>query len=377
MSVLYQIDAGTGIQRVVRNIWDELRRMDRPGLAAIAVAASNGSPFHHIDDDFVERPKTAGSGGELAPYRPQPGDLFLALDFSPAILPRHHRAIANWKRVGVTVHVLVYDLLPVTNPEWFTKRGARNFRRWLSFVRLHADHAICISATVAQELRDLLPERGLKRFFQNDRPIKIDVVRLATVFEASGVQAVMPSVLQGVPARHPIILMVGTVEPRKGYDLALDIIDADWTGGVAPIFVIAGKKGWRTEALQQQIRLHPQSGRSLFWIEDASDEHLAWLYRFSTAFLSTSRAEGFGLPLAEAMSYGLPVVAPDLPVFREFSPEGILFYNVGQAVEAVAHLRRSIMMPRSARRSTSTSVGWGEVTQSLLDSVSGAARDRL
>ncbi len=97
---------------------------------------------------------------------------------------------------------------------------------------------------------------------------------------------------------------------------------------------------------------------------------MAWLYKHSSAFLSTSHAEGFGLPLVEAMSCGLPVVAPDLPVFREIGEHGIAFYAAGQANEALALLRQTLAQQADSSRSpVSPMVTWKVVAMSLFERV--------
>ena len=102
---------------------------------------------------------------------------------------------------------------------------------------------------------------------------------------------------------RPTALMVGTIEPRKGYDVALRALQHLWAtrGAEAPDLVIVGKPGWKTEQLQRRIRSHPEQGRQLHWLDQVSDESLCSLYQSSRGLLMASHAEGFGLPLLEAV----------------------------------------------------------------------------
>jgi glycosyltransferase involved in cell wall biosynthesis len=129
----------------------------------------------------------------------------------------------------------------------------------------------------------------------------------------------------------PAVLMVGTLEPRKGHDQALAAFEQLWKSpnptAPAPLLVIVGRPGWKTEALQQQLRAHPQAGKRLFWFENISDEFLMRLYTASRGVLVASRAEGFGLPLVEAALHGKPVLARDIPVFREIEIASITYFN--------------------------------------------------
>lgn len=130
--------------------------------------------------------------------------------------------------------------------------------------------------------------------------------------------------------------MVGTLEPRKGHDQALAAIEQLWQkkGGPSLLFVIVGRPGWKTEALQSQLRRHPQAGKRIFWLEDASDELLERLYAACRGVVVASRAEGFGLPLIEAALHGKPVLARDLPVFREINLPHVSYFH-GDAPETL------------------------------------------
>lgn len=63
------------------------------------------------------------------------------------------------------------------------------------------------------------------------------------------------------------------------------------------------------------------------WLESVSDEFLQGLYDHAAGLLVTSKGEGFGLPLIEALAHGRRVLARDLPVFRELAAPGITFFN--------------------------------------------------
>jgi glycosyltransferase involved in cell wall biosynthesis len=124
------------------------------------------------------------------------------------------------------------------------------------------------------------------------------------------------------------ILMVGTVEPRKGYEAALAAFDHLWRDrpAEAPDLVIVGKAGWKTSELQQRIRSHPQFSRRLRWFECMSDEGLCLLYDACRGLLVASRGEGWGLPIIEATMHRRHILARDLPVFREHGLPNISYF---------------------------------------------------
>ena len=146
---------------------------------------------------------------------------------------------------------------------------------------------------------------------------------------------------------RPYVLHLGTLEPRKGIvDLvaaweALDRVRPD-----APDLVIAGKPGWQTEpimdrihasALAERIHLPGYVSRS-----DARD-----LLRHAAVFALASEVEGFGLPLAEAVSCGVPAVATDIPALREAGGDAAIFCPPGDP-EALAMALAEALDPDTA-----------------------------
>ncbi|MNE45770.1 Glycosyltransferase Gtf1 [compost metagenome] len=93
--------------------------------------------------------------------------------------------------------------------------------------------------------------------------------------------------------------------------------------------MLVGKEGWAVEQLVQDLRAHPQLGKRLFWLQGLSDADLTELYSASCALIAASEAEGFGLPLIEAAQHKLPIIARDIPVFREVAGEYAFYFQGG------------------------------------------------
>jgi len=254
------------------------------------------------------------------------GDKFLGLDLSAHILPKWRQQLRAWRNHGATVHLVVYDLLPILRPQWFNSKATAHFHNWFSVLAEDADQAICISKQVSRDLRDRLRERASRS--------TVSVVNMqmggdiANSRPSEGICDEISQLLDRLRFR-PAILMVGTVEPRKAYDTALAAFEHLWRnrGGDAPDLVIVGKSGWKTVALQQRLRAHPEHGKRLHWLDSVTDEGLGRLYESCRGLFVASLGEGFGLPLAEAMMHGRHVLARDLPVFREQNLPNALFFE--------------------------------------------------
>jgi glycosyltransferase involved in cell wall biosynthesis len=163
--------------------------------------------------------------------------------------------------------------------------------------------------------------------------------------------------------------MVGTIEPRKGHDKALAALEVLWN---KPLLnenfklLVVGRPGWKTGSLQKLLRQHPENKRRLRWIDDASDEYLDKLYQASWGVLMPSRGEGFGLPIIEAATYAKPILARDLPVFREISPPNVEFFSSDKAEDLAIAIRS---WRRKSRRTDAISkeVEASAVAAELLD----------
>ena len=377
VSVIHQSDAGTGIQRVVRSLLLQLLQAPPAGYKVCPIFATRQHGYCYVAPRFVAQPAHApeAAGESLqAKVQVQSGDFFLGLDLAAHLLPHHQAQLLYWKRSGVKVHVVVYDLLPLQHPKWFNPKTTRNFKRWIKWVAVYADSAICISETVKMDLRVWLSAH----FNLPPATVAISTIVLGADIDASAPSDGLPANAQFLLARlrnTPAVLMVGTLEPRKGYDQALAAFELLWQqSSSAPLLVLVGRSGWKTEALQEKLRTHAQAGKRLFWLQDASDEYLTNLYATCQGVLVASRAEGFGLPLIEAALYDKPVLARDLSVFREIALPGATFFSgeePAQLASAITH-----WLPKSAHGSGTKakprrSVGTWQTTARQLIEVLG------
>lgn len=317
VSTIIHADSRTGIQRVVRALLGQLMACRIPGVVVQPVFSGPNHAFCHAT--LLPDGRLANASRDpkiLHPVQVRKGDVFLALDLAAQTLPFAERQLAQWRRAGVSINIVVYDLLPVICPHWFSPRLVRNFRRWLALAAKHGDRYLCISDTVKHDLL------GQLRLSEPPDRNAVAVIPLGADLEAS-----FPSL--GLPEDHAAILdwarrgrtilAVGTIEPRKAHDCLLAAMEHIWSADPATdvALLVVGRPGWKTGSLQDRIRSHPEFGRRLIWLSDVSDALLLELYQSCSGLVSASRQEGFGLPLVEAAAHGMPVLARDIPVFRE------------------------------------------------------------
>jgi glycosyltransferase involved in cell wall biosynthesis len=174
---------------------------------------------------------------------------------------------------------------------------------------------------------------------------------------------------------RPSFLMVGTLEPRKGYTQALRAFEQLWEQGDEVNLTIVGRQGWMVEELASTLMHHPENGKRLFWLDKVSDEFLEQLYEHSHCLVAASEAEGFGLPLIEAAQQRLPLIARDIPVFREVAANQAVYFKgdepeaLADAVKGWLELYRSETVPDSGNLPW---LSWEESGEQLLSTIRDA-----
>lgn len=361
VSVIIRSDAATGIQRVVRAVWSELIRRSGPDFVVVPVFASHRAGYAYAPTDFLSS-RVPAVGAE--PVAAGPGDMFLGLDLAAHLLPKYREQICAWKQSGASLHVLVYDVLPLSRPEWFSPATVRHFRKWFDLLASEVDQAICISDKVVEDVKRQLQGRKGSRLLISRIPMGADIN--ASV-PSQGVDEHVATVLEQMRSQ-PTVLMVGTIEPRKGYDVALAAFEHLWRAlpDQAPDLVIVGRGGWKTAALQERIRSHPEHLRRLHWIEGASDEALCLFYDACRCLLIASRDEGFGLPLIEASAHGRHILARDLPVFHEQGLPNASFFDDDRPEPLGARIMDVVASSKQSWVEAGELPTWSDCVDSLL-----------
>jgi glycosyltransferase involved in cell wall biosynthesis len=220
-------------------------------------------------------------------------------------------------RRGRPLVVTIHDAVPWTHPETLTQRGVAWHRRMGARVAASADLVIVPTQAVADELSNFLDLGD----------------RVRVVFEGADTLTVPGDAAKrrtalGLPASY--LVSVATLEPRKGLDVALSAL-AEAGAPDVPLYVV-GQPGWGGVDL-------PATAASLGLRDDRvvalgplADADLAAVFGGALALVAPSRAEGFGLPVAEAMALGVPVVCSDAPALVEVTAGAALTVPVGDVV---------------------------------------------
>jgi glycosyltransferase involved in cell wall biosynthesis len=139
--------------------------------------------------------------------------------------------------------------------------------------------------------------------------------------------------------RPPYLLAVGELTARKDYPTLLRALAQEPARELR--LVMAGPRGYRAQEVADVATAVGVADR-IEMLGRVSDAEVAALYRGATALCLTSVIEGFGLPLVEAMAFGLPIVASDIAVTHEVAGDAAIYAPVGDAEAFAAALHRVV-----------------------------------
>lgn len=221
------------------------------------------------------------------------------------------RILSDLAERGVARMVMVHDLIPITHPEYCRPgEGARHRTRMRTTLR-QASHIVVNSAATGAELAAFAAREGMA-----SPPVQVAHLGLEPLFLVPGWS----------PAAAPYFVHVGTLEGRKNLAFLLSVwrrLD-ERMGAAAPRLALVGRHGWENEAVLDHLHRSPNLQGLVHQVSELTDAGLARLLAGARALVAPSSVEGFDLPVAEALSLGVPVIASDIAVHRELAPRARL-----------------------------------------------------
>ena len=239
--------------------------------------------------------------GGLSRSAPRAGMIYLNVGHTGL----HNRALPAWIEAnGARAVYLIHDLIPITHPQ-FCREGE------VEKHGMRMENALVSASVIIGNSRATLDELAA---FASGRGLAMPPAQAAWISGYRSDETVEPIALE-----RPHFITVGTIEGRKNHILLLQIwrrLVAD-LGSDAPILAIVGQRGWESEAATAMLDDAGQFGGALRELGSCGDRELRGLLSGARALLMPSFAEGFGLPIIEALEAGTPVMASDLAVYRE------------------------------------------------------------
>ena len=301
----------TGIDRVcyayLENFADRaLAVVQHRGIARVLTPRHSGELFEALrlpDSEFQTRlAMLAPRALAMAPRRIDgKGAFYLNVghtDIDLASLP-------NWtRRNNVKPIYLIHDLIPLTHAEFCRTEAIERHRGRVINALFSAAGVIANSRATAAELE----------VFGRSNGIAMPPVTAAWL---AGAPLTSPDVVPIKVGRH--FVCVGTIEGRKNHFMLLQVWQrlVERLGNAAPKLVLIGQKGAEAGHVQNMLDRGKGMRDHVVLLSHCEDAELGHWISSARALLLPSFAEGFGLPVIEAMALGTPVIASDLPCFRE------------------------------------------------------------
>ena len=253
-----------------------------------------------------------GAFYETSPPVPQ-GAIYL--NIAQHGLRKHCRIDWLEQRPDVRAVFFVHDLLPFEFPEFFPPGQRELFERVVTVASRYASGIIASTDHVAQSIERELALRGRHKIMIHVAPLP-----------ASGEFIVNGDEVEAL-ARIPYFVTLGTIEPRKNHHLLLSVWRelAKTRGADAPRLIIVGARGWENQHVLAMLERCSVLPAHVIEVTGLRTPALHLLLASARGLLMPSFAEGYGLPIIEALSLGTPVIASDIPVFHQVSQERALF----------------------------------------------------
>lgn len=216
-------------------------------------------------------------------------------------------SLPGWvQRNGLRAVFLVHDLIPITHPEFCRSGEAEKHRARMRNVLLCAAGIIGNSQATLDELHAFAKLEQL--------PVPPFVPAWISGHE-------IPESAPPATMDRPYYIVVGTIEGRKNHVLLFQLWRklVERMGPAAPRLIVIGQRGWEAEHALAMLDRHAGLRGYVRELGNAPDVDVARLIAGARALLMPSFAEGFGLPVVEAMQLGTPVICSDLPAFREIA----------------------------------------------------------
>ena len=265
------------------------------------------------------------------------------------------------RREGARFVCMVHDLIPLQYPEYARPDGAAQHARRVDTIVTHASGILCNSHATLAALQPYLDRAG---------------VRPATAVGHLGTEC-GEAIATPAPGR-PYFVCVGTIEPRKNHLLLLNLwraLSERHGADAIPRLILIGRRGWENEQVVDMLERCPALRGCVEEHQGLPDRDVRQLLAGARGLLLPSFAEGYGMPVSEALALRVPVLCSDLPALREAGGDVPTFLDPldgpgwERAILDLASAGSPIRTAQLARVAGWTPPGWQEHIAILLDLV--------
>ena len=247
-------------------------------------------------------------------------------------------------RSPVPCAVTIHDCTFFDHPEWHVRSKAAFFRRAIRRAARAAGVLICVSEVTAQRLHDCVPVRAPVVV----APHGVDHVRFSPAEPSEGADRAALAAL-ALPEETPLIVFVGTLEPRKGVVPLIEAFDLVAGRHRDARLVLSGQVGWGTAETERALASASHADR-IVRTGYLSDPAVPALLRRAAVVAYPALEEGFGLPALEALACGAPLVTTRGTAMAEMAEGAALLVEPGSVTELAEALESALGEGRTSAR---------------------------
>lgn len=276
--------------------------------------------------------------------------------------------VVKAKKAETKIIFVIYDLIPIRFPDLCDLEHRREFIEFINHSLNYADGYIGISKSVIDDMKAYAREVNHPRA----NKVEYDYFYLGANFSDEKIKEmdyIRDEIVNFFSDGAPTFLTVSTIEPRKNHALILDALDVLWKKGKKVKLCFIGKVGWKIQDFIDRIRSHEELNKQLLVIHDATDAELCFAYKNAYSLIFASIAEGFGLPIIEALHHQLPVLASDIEVHFEIGGDSVVYFESNNLNSLLLKLENTLVSPidKIHNREWMT---WQQSSSMLLDKIS-------
>lgn len=380
---LLKYDFISGIQRVEREILCRFLKQQNADTIELLAYYPNKQVFRIVNKKvfysvFFENAKKGMdllTEREIKPSEIPAGSVFFDIDNVWNSWLKRSVFYPRLREQRVNIVTFIYDTIPITHPQFFYVNTLMGFIHFIGAALENSDRIITYSQANVDSINEFSRRLGTGKKDIRIIPLGSDFIKPVSDGE---VECQISERIRTV-CQSRYLLMLGTMEPRKNHTLVLDALD----NGLVDLdvnVIFAGRWGWNFNALRGRIEKHPLYNDKLFVFQGPDDDTVNYLYENAYAVVFPSLAEGYGLPIIEALQHNTPVIASDIPVFHEVGGNYIDYFDPGNPADFTRCVADILTDPEkySAKRELIRNfklTKWDDAAKKIYEEVTSVAKD--
>jgi glycosyltransferase involved in cell wall biosynthesis len=256
----------------------------------------------------------------------------------------------------VPVQIILYDFIPLFHAWTVHPNNRGNLNLYLRLVLL-ADRVISISELVQEQATLITQAFKLERPEWRNRKQNFVVMPLPS--------GLAPATFEEFHKDPLLVVMAGSLEPRKNHLQFLDALEIIGNQNIPVRAEILGSAGWENDRILDRIHNLQAKGIDINRLGNLSDSEMRERIGKAQVLLQISEAEGFGLPIAEALAHGTRVLVSEIRPLKEWAGARVQIVKLHDASGLAEELLKILESPETSTRFIHSTTSWKDCAELL------------